>query len=202
MTNPIIVSYYTLNTPYEQIIINLRNSLNKFNLSHDLRGVPDLGSWEANTHFKATFLKSIMVVYPNAPLLYVDADAVFNSIPVDLFNIKCDIGVRYQDFPWRKHECLSGTILLHHTPNTYKLIEKWIEINSQIGGQPGEKPDELEQRNLDRAIKQIPDLIVFQLPPEYVFIFDHMKKLYPNTKPIIEHFQASRKYRHKNYKQN
>jgi hypothetical protein len=35
------------------------------------------------------------------------------------------------------------------------------------------------------------------LPPEYTFIFDSMRKIYPNAVPVIEHFQASRKYRAK-----
>jgi len=38
----------------------------------------------------------------------------------------------------------------------------------------------------------IPGLIYSNLPPEYTFVFDHTKKLYPNIKPVIEHFQASR----------
>jgi len=35
------------------------------------------------------------------------------------------------------------------------------------------------------------------LPPEYTFIFDSMRKMYPDTKPVIEHFQASRKLRNR-----
>ncbi len=31
------------------------------------------------------------------------------------------------------------------------------------------------------------------LPPEYTMIFDSMRSMYPNVKPVIEHFQASRK---------
>ena len=33
------------------------------------------------------------------------------------------------------------------------------------------------------------------LPPEYTMIFDSMRAMYPDVKPVIEHFQASRKLR-------
>jgi hypothetical protein len=35
------------------------------------------------------------------------------------------------------------------------------------------------------------------LPPEYTFIFDLMRALYPNANPVIEHFQASRRNKNK-----
>ena len=35
------------------------------------------------------------------------------------------------------------------------------------------------------------------LPPEYTFIFDTMKQIYPDIKPVIEHFQASRQFKNK-----
>ena len=39
------------------------------------------------------------------------------------------------------------------------------------------------------------NLNVKNLPPEYTFIFDSMKVMYPSVKPVIEHFQASRQNR-------
>jgi hypothetical protein len=44
-------------------------------------------------------------------------------------------------------------------------------------------------------MKKTHGLIDKNLPPEYTFIFDSMRKMYPNAKPVIEHFQASRKLR-------
>ena len=39
------------------------------------------------------------------------------------------------------------------------------------------------------------NLDVKNLPPEYTFIFDSMKVMYPKIIPVIEHFQASRQNR-------
>ena len=33
------------------------------------------------------------------------------------------------------------------------------------------------------------------LPPEYTMIFDSMRGMYPNIDPVIEHFQASRRFK-------
>ena len=190
-----IIAYYTKDTPYEEEILKLEKSLLKFNLDYHFEGIDNLGSWEANTHYKAIFIKNMLEKFKGEKLLYVDSDAVFNSKPHELENISCDIGVRHQDFKWREKECLSGTILLNPTMNTAKLVDKWIEINKQIGGQKWAISNHFEQINLGRAIKEIPDLKVYDLPPEYVFVFDHMRRIYPTVKPVIEHFQASRRFK-------
>ena len=50
-----------------------------------------------------------------------------------------------------------------------------------------------EQFNMKKALDLHPDLKFINLPPEYVFITDHTRRMYPRISPIIEHFQASRK---------
>ena len=60
------------------------------------------------------------------------------------------------------------------------------------------KTKNLEQWNLGKAIEDMvksDGLVCKNLPPEYTFIFDSMRKIYPDLKPVIEHFQASRKYK-------
>jgi len=109
-------------------------------------------------------------------------------------NYKCDIAVRYQDFRWKKNECLSGTIYMENNEKTKKLCRLWMNSNEKEGSQVST----FEQWNLGSAIEIMTkeDRLNFRnLPPEYTFIFDIMKVIYPNTKPIIEHFQASRKFR-------
>ena len=103
----------------------------------------------------------------------------------------CDIGIRYQDFRWRKNECLSGTIFLANNDKVMKVCEEWEKINIKERS----NRQNLEQWNLGSAInvmKNTLNLKVQNLPPEYTFIFDSMKLMYPSIKPVIEHFQASR----------
>ena len=190
-----VVGYYTVNTPYEEEAQNLFRSLNKLGLSHDISGVETLGNWQANTRFKAGFMLDMLIKWPNHRLLYVDCDAVIHSSP-DLFkNYSCDIAVRWQDFRWRQNECLSGTIYMENNERTRRICELWRDINVAEGN----KSTRMEQWNLDTVINQMkeedPSFTYKNLPPEYTFIFDSMKAMYPNAIPVIEHFQASRRFR-------
>jgi hypothetical protein len=70
----------------------------------------------------------------------------------------------------------------------------------EINDSEGSNAKTLEQWNLDKAIQEgLKDygLTFKNLPPEYTFIFDSMRAMYPNAKPVIEHFQASRRFRNK-----
>ncbi len=191
-----VVGYYTVNTPYEEEALNLIHSLTKLGMAKDIVGVNSLGNWQANTRFKAGFMLDMLLKYPNHRLLYIDCDAVMHRVPILFKNYDCDIAVRWQDFRWRKNECLSGTIYMANNHKTQRLCRLWRDVNIKEGNQTSR----MEQWNLDTVIQQIQkedsSFKVNNLPPEYTFIFDSMKKMYPNAKPVIEHFQASRRFKH------
>ena len=196
LTNLIIVAYYTINTPYENEAKKLINSLNKLGLTYDVVGVNNLGNWQANTRFKAKFMEDMLNKHPGKNLLYVDSDAIVHSKPILFENYNYDIAVRWQDFRWRKNECLSGTIFMANNEKTRELCKRWQSINIS----EGPNANTFEQWNLGTVIKQMEGegkLITNNLPPEYTFIFDSMRALYPNANPVIEHFQASRKLKNK-----
>ena len=194
LDNLMVVGYYTVNTPYEEEAQNLLQSLNKLKVNHDIIGVKTLGNWQANTRFKAGFMLDMLIKWPNHRLLYVDVDAVVHKSP-DLFkNYSCDIAVRWQDFRWRKNECLSGTIYMENNERTKRICELWRDINVTEGNYS----NRMEQWNLDTVINQMkedPNFSYKNLPPEYTMIFDSMRGMYPNINPVIEHFQASRRFK-------
>jgi len=195
LDNLMVVGYYTVNTPYEQEAQNLLGSLNRLGITHDISGVQSLGNWQANTRFKAEFMLDMLIKHPNHRLLYVDVDAVVHSIP-DLFkNYTCDIAVRWQDFRWRQNECLSGTIYMENNERTKRICELWRDINVNEGNES----NRMEQWNLDTVINKMkaedPNFTYKNLPPEYTMIFDSMRGMYPNIVPVIEHFQASRRFK-------
>ena len=195
LNNLMVVGYYTVNTPYEEEAQNLIRSLNKLGINHNVIGVKTLGNWQANTRFKAGFMLDMLVKWPKHRLLYVDVDAVVHKMP-DLFkNYKCDIAVRWQDFRWRKNECLSGTIYMENNERTKRICQLWRDINVKEGNES----NRMEQWNLDTVINQMkkedPNFTYKNLPPEYTMIFDSMRGMYPNINPVIEHFQASRRFK-------
>ena len=194
LDNLMVVGYCIVNTPYEEEAQNLIKSLNKLCINQDVIGVKTLGNWQANTRFKAGFMLDMLIKWPNHRLLYVDVDAVVHRLP-DLFkNYTCDIAVRWQDFRWRKNECLSGTIYMENNERTHRICKLWRDINVKEGN----KSNRMEQWNLDTVITQMkedPNFTYKNLPPEYTMIFDSMRGMYPNIVPVIEHFQASRRFK-------
>jgi hypothetical protein len=197
----LVIAYYTESTSYEVLSGNLKRSLQNFNLPHYIEAIDDLGSWEKNTHHKAYFIKEILNSR-NQDILYVDVDAQFKSYPDLISSLDCDIAYRTQDFRWRADEALSGTLFLKNNDKVKKFVDRWIELNEAV---PAErmKPETWEQKNMQRAQREMSDLIYYNLPPEYTFIYDHMKIMYPKTIPVIEHYQESRNVHKKmNSKQN
>lgn len=185
------IAYYTKQTKYQTLSENLKHSTQIFSIPLHIKEIPDLGSWERNTHYKAEFiLESLNTL--NQDLLYVDVDAVFREYPKLLETLDCDIAYRTENFKWRKNEALSGTIFIKNTTASRNLLERWIELNKKNPAHRY-KPETWEQANMQRAVEQTPGIKYYNLPPEYTFIFDHTKNMYPGLSPVIEHFQASRK---------
>jgi len=190
----LVVGYYTTGTPYQEEAQKLIDSCKKLGLNYDITGVGNLGNWQANTKIKAGFMLSMLEKHPGKRLLYVDCDAVIHSMPVIFENYSADVAVRRQDFRWKKDECLSGTIYMENNERTRQLCNRWVNMNKV------QKNSTLEQWNLGEIIADMSsknELVFKNLPPEYTFIFDIMKKIYPNAKPVIEHFQASRRFKNK-----
>jgi len=189
----LVVGYFTLGTPYVQEAEKTKASCDKFNLQHYIVGVENLGSWQKNTRYKALFLKECLLKFPDKKIVYVDCDAKFLQYPTFFDNLNCDISVCFQDFPWKKNECLSGTIYLESNANTIEICDKWYNLNVK----EGDEAKTFEQWNLGTLIEEMKSRINFrQLPPEYCFIFDSMRRIYgEKMNPVIEHYQKSREFK-------
>lgn len=185
------IAYYTKGNSYETISENLKQSCKSLGIPLFLEGIDDLGSWENNTHYKATFILDCLNKYQQN-LVYVDVDAIFNSYPILFDSLDCDIAYRTENFKWRSNEALSGTIFIKNTPKGKTIIREWIEMN-QKNPASRSKPETWEQANMQRVVVGNPDIIYYNLPPEYTFITDHTRRMYPGLKPVIEHFQESRR---------
>lgn len=197
----LVIAYYTESTQYEVLAGNLKKTLQNFSIPFYIEDIKDLGSWEKNTHYKAHFIKKCLNDR-NQDLLYVDVDALFKQYPSLIPDLTCDIAYRTQDFRWRKDEALSGTIFLKNNDKVKRLVDRWIELNEAT---PAErmKPETWEQKNMQSAHREMSDIEYYNLPPEYTFIFDHMKTMYPGVRPVIEHYQESRNvHRNTNQKSN
>lgn len=188
----IIVSYYTKDTPYKAQAMRLATSLERFKQPWHIEEVPNFGSWQKNTHYKATFIKFMKAKFADRAIVFVDADAEFVRYPELFSKLKCDLGLCYRDyavFPCRsrKHgrELLSGTMFIANNRKTLAFLDHWIEINNIT--------TRWEQLNLEAALGEWHDqLTIKEMPPSYCTIFDWMRKV---RDPVIIQHQASRKYK-------
>lgn len=178
----IVCCFYT--DSYRSHALNLKQSLDKFNLNYYFKEVEDAGYWEANTRIKPHFILECLKKFPNKNILYLDADALVKK-PLDYFNtINADVAFyKTKGMPGMSHDYLASTMFFSNTANTRTLVEQWI--TEQVDG----KQTQVDQDSLDSAMQKLSDtLTVEALNPGYIKIFD---KDYEGD-IYIEQYQASR----------
>jgi len=196
----IFVSYYTKNTPYEEVMkTHLLPTLEQYCLPHDIIEVPDLGNWSANTSYKATFLLDMLLKWKQ-DIVFLDADATIEQMPVlfDEIPNEYDMAVHYLDWylQWRGHpgnkkELLSGTMMMRYNDNIITLLKEFIVTCKK-------HPNIWEQRILQGVLRMNKHIKVYKLPAEYCVVikFNGSIPKYIKT-PVIVHHQVSRQYKHK-----
>jgi hypothetical protein len=195
-----IVSYYTKNTPYEQVANEfLIPSVQKWGLDYDIKAIDDFGNWQLNTGYKSKFIKEMLLKHKE-PVVFLDCDASIVIYPELLYNIPKDIDLGFFHFNWFGHwrgqwentskiELLSGTMYWDYNEKVLKLIDEWI---SKID----ENVNRWEQKVLEEIVFARTDLNIYKLPAEYccVLMQNNTIPKYIND-PVIIHHQASRLYR-------
>lgn len=186
----IAITFYTEGTGYEREVERLIVSATKWAVPLRLYPVKSRGSWRANLNYKSELIMQAAAENPGVDIVFVDADAAFRSYPTIFDTLSAeghyDIAVHYL----RDSELLSGTIWVRNSEAGLHIIRKWHDLGLRLPGQR-------HQRCLDMTIKAMCDggnrPLVYRLPLEYTCIFDH--PLRAGKTAVIEHFQASRKYR-------
>jgi hypothetical protein len=199
-SSPVIISFYTLDTPYEQEVLHLIDSCKQFSLPHHIKGVPSLGSWERNCAYKPTFILNTLNQLKK-PVLWVDADAVFMKAPDFTLFSDCDCALRInpkvpEDHPERIY---SGTVFVNYTPHGLTLIEQWqtecqnrhhiAPLFLQLFGRDSYFWDHIA---LTDVLAKNKEAIIKNIPIAYCKIFDGDT----NVEAVIEHRQASRRFKH------
>jgi len=194
----IFVSYYTLNTPYEQIAKEyLIPTLEYYNLKYIVQGVKNLGNWYKNTAFKPKFLLEKLKFYNE--IVYIDVDAKILSYPTLFFEIKDKYNfaahyLNWNDFYGYKQnppvkELLTGTLFLKYTPEIERLCKEWYKLAN--------KTMQWEQKVLQEIINNY-NIEFFELPIEYCYIAtkpDGNKSNIKVDNPVIVHYQKSREFK-------
>ncbi|KKL20958.1 hypothetical protein LCGC14_2450270 [marine sediment metagenome] len=201
----IFISYYTENTPYEEVMnTHLLPSLKKWDLRYDIISTRDKGSWQFNTGYKSTFIKEMLLKHKE-DVCFIDADGTIEKYPDLLFNIpeEYDIAIHQLDWFlfWRgeldnpHRELLSGTMVIKYKDSALLLIDEWIK---QVGIQASIK----EQKVLDSMVASNKNYKVYDLPPSYCAILKRDGGLPKYIgEPVVLHHQVSRQLKQrKNWK--
>jgi len=198
-----IVSWYTLNTPYKEVLDTyLLPSLTKFELPYKIYPMQASKNWVQNTNLKSLVIGKALEEI-KSDILVLDADCKINCYPtlLDEIPIEFDAGFFYLDWnKWynngtSKKELCSGTLFFRNRLKIKKLIQDWKELTTKNNGKL------VDQRFLELALKLNPDLKIFDLPISYCWISSMPDGSEPKAvRPenvIIEHYQSSRQLRNK-----
>jgi len=194
---PLIISYYTKNTPYEKEVVGLIESCKKFDLECHVEGVADRGSWEDNCAYKPYFIREKMVFFQR-PLLWVDADAVFlKAMEFEEFMFS-DLSALYDlEDKDPRFAAFAGTVYVNATAGGKEGLDLWCSYSDEIFRREGKAPAYSDQASLYFAILSQPSFHLTNLPPQYGKIFDRKVQGLASKDIVIEHYQASRKLRKK-----
>lgn len=188
---PLFISHYTINTPYETVVRKLRKSLERFGLDYEIEGIKSFGNWRANSNHCAWQVQKMMVKYPNRSILRLDADAVVQRMPVLFVESGFDpdiAAVVWKQSKLRpKGELLGGTLYFANNKKSKAIVDEWVEACAS--NPRGRNSDHL-QKIVEREKERIK---FYDMPLAYCKIFDSMSAQVPE--PVIEHFQASRKFK-------
>jgi hypothetical protein len=173
----VYINCYT--NKYKPLALNLVKSLDKLGLKHEVTEFPSKGSWVSNCNYKAQYIQDMWTKH--GKVVWIDADAEVKEDPALFEFIDYDIGYHL----FKDKEVLSGTLFFNDTQGACDILDAWVKENSKHSSV-------WDQKNLATVLKTV-EHKEFLLPPEYCWIFDLSRKHYGNLKPVIEHYQASRR---------
>lgn len=179
MRNLLYVSYYTINTPYEQEIQNLKASFDRWGLKYYIRGYQPRGSWLANEQIKSEFILHCMEKFRDFDIIWIDGDATIDKEPV-LFQKIADETDKIFAVHWLNGQwLLAGTIYLRNTEQGRNFVRNWVHMQSCM-------LEDIDQVVLEKLAYKHED-IMYKLPWEYTKVFDK------EGDAVIKHGQASRR---------
>ena len=198
-----IVSYYTQNTIYEQIMINyLMPCLDIFSIPYFIYSRKDFGNWKKNVILQPEVIWMAMKTFPDCNIVWMDSDIMIRYYP-ELFNNipeRCDIGLYYRKYEdhWALSvppgvdmpipELQTSVIYFKNSPKMLEFVEEWMNRVAK------------DHSNHRRILEQLVDerlcdnLSYFMIPRSYCYTVVREDGVLPAVvmnDPIIAHFEAS-----------
>ena len=197
MRFPVIISFYTRNTPYEEEVKNLIESCKKFDLAIEVEGIDSFGSWELNCAFKPFFIWRMMEKL-GRPVLWVDADGIFLKKPRWQEAFDSDLSVRFHgELDWdHPSKVITSTLFVCPSLEGKAILRRWIRQTQKHLLDPNRTLEFWDQIALRDALNGWEGMLE-PMPLSYAKIFDHPSDCISTPDPVIEHYQASRRFKKK-----
>jgi|HubBroStandDraft_4_1064222.scaffolds.fasta_scaffold59453_2 hypothetical protein len=195
MAVPLVISFYTENSPYQLEAMSLIASCHLYGIEVEVEAMPSIGSWERNCAMKPFFIRQ-KLLEKKRPIFWVDADAVFKKKPDFSAMIHSDLSFRtmkrFSDD--KRFKYFSGSFFLNNTRAGLKFADRWCQYCQDVIDKK-EDLQFLDQTSLVHLIERGESVKLFSLPIAYAKIFDiDAQEIHPEE-VVIEHAQASRRYR-------
>ena len=185
-----IISGYTINTKYEEEIKDLESDLKRYNLDYKFYPYESKGSWVKNTLEKSKIIQQALIEF-SCDIIWVDADAIIKKEPTFFTKLQdkdFDLCCHYLKTSYNPHELLTGTFYFKNNDKVKKLIDEWVQASKTN--------IDWDQRVLQKIVDKRKDLVIIDLPIEYIKINPRNKSI-KNLECVIGHKQLSREMRKK-----
>ncbi|MBI2812375.1 MAG: hypothetical protein HYX67_16340 [Candidatus Melainabacteria bacterium] len=171
-------------------------SCREHGIDAEIEGIPTEGSWVRNCAIKPFFIRK-KLLEKKRPIFWVDADAVFKKAPDFSLMEHSDMAFReMRRFSHdRRFKYCAGSLFFNYTPRSIEFVDKWCAYCQQKIDRK-ENLELLDQTSLADLIERGEQLKLFSLPIAYAKIFDLDALEIDPAEIVIEHFQASRRYRY------
>jgi hypothetical protein len=195
LSRPIVISFYTVDTPYQLEVLNLIQSCQQFDVDHCIEGKESRGSWERNVAMKPGFIRDKLVELKR-PVFWVDADAAFLKQPDFEQFLPFDLCVRemkaFQDD--RRFKLNAAALFFNYNEKMLGFLDEWTELCEKKIAENIQNLLYLDQTSLLEMIERRRDLSLHFLPIAYCKVFDFSDLIDPQE-VVIEQYQASRRFR-------
>ena len=203
MNNVHIGSFYTADTPYEEVIKQyLIPSCEKLNIIPNIVTMPNEGTWLKNVAEKPRAISTLLqkcCKKSDDILMFLDADSTLESYPVEIATLPEEYELGFHTLNWNQwygynhvpgvKELLSGTMIFRNTANVQALCQEWYEA--------AKTTDIWEQKVLAQVLPKYSQINIYHLGIEYCYMTTLPDGRQPivQCQPIVKHYQKSREYK-------
>jgi len=187
----VIISAFTIGTPYEFEVRKLHDSIRRFELPHKIYPMQDHGDWFTNCHHIIEVIEQGLKEFPNKNIVWLDADAVIVKNPVLFSTFSRDLGAhRRKNKKDAGYHWNTGTIFYRNNEKVRERIHLMaLNMRAYYCGEAEIYYDvDWMLANADKL-----GLDLGELPTAYSIIFDTKQPEEINVEPVIIHNQASRR---------